>query len=298
MLKSLSTLEIKAKKKATIRIAVAAAEDSHVLEALQRAHKEDIAIPVLVGDERKIKVIASDISFSLSGIEIINETDPKKAAQIAVQLVKDKKADVLMKGNVSTGALLKAVLDKENGLRKGSTLSHVAFFESPNYHKLFCVTDAAMNVEPDLEQKVEILNNAVDAFHRLGVKTPKVAVIGAVETVNPKMQPSVDGAMLKAMAMRNQIQGCLVEGPLALDNAVSKEAAMHKGITGEVAGDADILLAPDIYSGNILYKSLNFLGGAVSAAVIMGAQVPVVLTSRADSSITKYMSIVLAAAMD
>ncbi len=193
--------------------------------------------------------------------------------------------------------MLKAVLDKENGLTKGSTLSHFALIESPYYHKLFGITDAAMNILPGFDEKVQILNNAVEVFHRLGIKNPKVAVVGPLEVVNPKIESTTHAAMLTVMNKRGQIQGCIVDGPFAIDNAVSKEAAEHKGIISDVAGDADILLAPDLNSGNILYKTLMFLGGGTSAAVIMGARVPIVLTSRADDERSKMMSIALAAAM-
>ena len=203
-----------------------------------------------------------------------------------------------MKGNVSTGPLLKVVLDKEKGLRKGATLSHVAFMETPYYHKLLCVTDAAVNVAPEFKDKVEMINNAVEAFHKLGNEEPKVAVIGAVEVVNPKMEATEHAALLTLMNRRRQIKGCIIDGPLALDNAVSKEAADHKGIISDVAGDCDIILTPDINGGNILYKSLNFLGGATAGAVIMGAMVPIVLTSRSDSEKSKLCSIALAAAMN
>ncbi|HSW60490.1 MAG TPA: phosphate acyltransferase, partial [bacterium] len=192
---------------------------------------------------------------------------------------------------------LKAVLDKENGLRKGAVISHIAFFESPHYHKIFMVTDAAMNVAPEFKDKVAMVENAVDACHRLGIEKPKVAVIGAVETINEKMEATVHAGMLTMMNRRGQIKGCIIDGPFALDNAVSKEACHHKKIETEVGGDADIMLCPDIEAANVLYKCLNFLGGAESAAVIMGASVPIVLTSRADSEKSKLNSIALAAAM-
>jgi len=260
--------------------------------------KQKIVIPVLVGDAEGIKRIANEIGFNLDGIKIINESNPNKAALIAVEEIRNGNADILMKGLVSSGSFLKAILDKENGLRKSGTLSHVAFFESPFYHKLIGLSDAALNVEPDFNEKVAILNNGVEAFHKLGIKEPKVAVIGAVESVNPKMVPSTDAALLTMMNKRNQITNCIVDGPLALDNAVSLEAAHHKGIESPVAGDVDFILCPDIYSANIMYKTLNFLGGATSAAVIMGATAPVVLTSRSDTDQSKLMSIALAAAME
>ena len=298
MYSKLSEILEAAKKKETRRVAVAAAADKHVLLAIKEAMEQNIVVPVLVGNTEGIKEIANEIGFNLDGIEIIEEQNPNKAAVVAVEQIRKGNADVLMKGLVGSGPFLKAVLDKEKGLRKSATLSHVAFFESPFYHKLLCISDAALNVEPEFKEKVAILNNAVDALHRLGIKEPKVAVIGAVETVNPKMVPSTDAALMTMMNRRNQIKGCIVDGPLALDNAVSLEAAQHKGIDSPVAGDVDLILTPDIYSANIMYKTLNFLGGATSAAVIMGATVPVILTSRSDTEHTKHMSIALAAAMD
>ncbi|MFO8055163.1 MAG: bifunctional enoyl-CoA hydratase/phosphate acetyltransferase [Bacteroidales bacterium] len=298
MIKKLSELAKMAKNKTTQCLAVAAAADKGVLQAIKNATENDIIKPVLVGDKAMIEDISATIGFSLSGIRIYDEPDPSAAAKLAVSLIRKGDADILMKGKVSTGPLLKAVLDKEEGLRKGGTLSHVAFIESPYYHKLIGVTDAAMNICPELGEKADIIRNAVDGFHRLGIKKPKVAVIGAVEVVNPKMSATTDAALLTIMNRRGQIKGCEIDGPLALDNAVSAEAAELKGIKSTVAGDADILVLPDINTGNVAYKTLNFLGGGLSAAVIMGASVPVVLTSRADSEESKLMSIALAAAMD
>lgn len=298
MIKNFAELVKIAKTKKTRRIAVAAAADKPVLMALKQAMEDGIVIPVLVGNKEEILRMGSEINFNFDGLEIYDESNPKKAAQKAVELIRADKADVLMKGLVSSGDFLKAILNKELGLRKSGTLSHVAFFESPNYHKLLGLTDAALNVEPEFHEKVAILKNAVEAFHKLGIDMPKVAVIGAVETVNPKMVPSTDAALMAVMNKRNQITGCIVDGPLALDNAVSAEAAHHKGIESEVAGEVDLICTPDIYSANIMYKTLNFLGGAISAAVIMGATVPVVLTSRSDTDQSKLMSIALAAAME
>ncbi len=198
---------------------------------------------------------------------------------------------------MNTGQLVKAIIDKEYGLLNGKLLSHIAFFESPYYHKVLCITDAALNISPDFEEKVAIVNNAVGVYHRLGVKNPLVAVLAPVETVNPKMEATIHASMLTQMQKRKQIEGCIIDGPLALDNAVSYEAAKHKGLNSEVAGNADILLAPDLNAGNMLYKSLNFLGGAVCAAIVAGASIPVVLTSRADQDKSKYLSIALAVAM-
>jgi phosphate butyryltransferase len=298
MLKSLSSLVEIAKTKKTRRLVVAAAADEPVLQAVYQAMKEGIIEPILVGEKLAIELICKNIGFDLSGITIIDEPNASKASVKAVEIIREGRAEILMKGLVATGPLLKAVLNTEHGLRKGATLSHIALFESPYYHKLIGVTDAAMNVAPEFSEKVDIINNAVEAFHKLGEKLPKVAVLAAVETVNPKMEETVHASMLAMMNKRGQIKGCIIDGPLALDNAVSSEAAEHKGIVSEVAGDADILVTPEIVSGNVLYKSLNFLGGATAAAVIMGARVPIVLTSRADSEQSKMMSIALAAAME
>jgi len=297
-IKSLSQLVEKVKSNNTKVLVVAVAEDIHVLEAIKEAYKIKIIKPILVGNLVKIKEISEKINFNISEIQIINETDNIKACNIAVNLIKKGEADILMKGLVSTNILLKAILNKETGLQKSGLLSHVALFETKFYHKLIGVTDAAMNVQPELIEKMHIINNAVEVFNRLGIKNPKVAILAAVEVINPKMQATVDAALLTAMNKRGQITNCIVDGPLALDISVSKEAAKHKGIISDVAGNADILVAHDINVGNVLYKSMNFLGGANAAAIIMGAQVPIVLTSRADSEESKMFSIALAAALD
>lgn len=299
MIQKLTELVDKAKAKKMVRLAVAAAEDDAVLNAVKMAAADNIVKPILVGNKAEIEKVAASVGLDLTGIEIVhNDKSPEVSAKMAVALVKEGKADILMKGFVSTAGLLKAVLDKENGLRKGGVLSHVAFFESPYYHKLLCLTDVAMNIAPDFDTKVAILNNAVQACHSIGIECPKVAPVAAVEVLNPKMEPTVHAAMLTTMNKRGQIKGCIVDGPLALDNAIDKHAAEHKGIYSEVAGDADVILVPYIEVGNIFYKSLNFLGGAKSAAVIMGAAVPIVLTSRADTEECKMLSIALAAAMN
>jgi phosphate butyryltransferase len=295
--KSLGNIVDIAVKKGRKKLAVAVAQDEDVLKAIQSALQENIAVPLLVGDKHEIMTAAERADLDLSGIEIFHEPDKQQACFTAVKLVRNGHVDILMKGLVSTGVLLKAVLDKENGLLRGNLLSHVAFFETTYYHKILCITDAALNINPDFNEKIAIINNAVSVFHRLGISHPKVAVLAAVETVNPKMEATLHGALLTQMYRRNQIEGCIIDGPLALDNAVSADAARHKGLMSDVAGDADILLAPDLNSGNILYKSLNFLGGAVSAAIVAGASVPIVLTSRADLDKSKFLSIALAASL-
>lgn len=289
-------LEI-AKNQASKKLVVAAAEDLHVLQAVLYAQSENIIHPVLVGDSDKILELCRDNDLEPLNIPLIDEKDPEKSCDIAIHLIRQGEASILMKGLVSTAPLLKAVLDKDKGLRKNELLSHTAIFEVPSYHKLIAVTDAAMNVQPNLEEKAGIIQNAVELFHRIGIREPKVGVLGPIETVNPKIQSTIDARDLKAMNLSGRITGCLVDGPLAMDNAVSREAALLKGIGGQVAGDADILLTPDLDSGNILYKTLIFFAESISAAVVMGASAPIVLTSRADSEMSKLMSIALASVL-
>lgn len=298
MIKKLTDIEALAKSKASKRkVAVAAAGDRDVLEALKNAVEHGLVEPILIGIKEKIESITNEIGFDISGFEIIDIEDKYKASAMAVKMIKKSKAEILMKGLVSTGVLLKAVLDKEIGLRKGALLSHVALFETPYYHKLLGVTDAAMNVNPELMDKIGIIKNAVEVFHKVGHDNPKVAIVGSVETINPRMEATMHAATISMMNYRKQITGCIIDGPLAIDGAISKKSADLKNITSDVAGDVDIILAPDIDGANILYKSLNFLGGATAAAVIMGAKVPIILTSRGDSEKSKYYSIALAAAI-
>jgi len=295
MITKISQLYDVANKKSKKKLILAAAHDENALEAVVKAYKKGIIEPILVGNEKKMEKIATKHSFDLTAFRVINEEDVDKAASIAVKMVHNKEADILMKGNLGTSNLLRAVLNKEWGLRTGELLSHLALFELPSYHKIFGVTDAAMNVAPDLAGKAAIIKNSVDYLARLGIFNPKVALICAVETVNEAMSATTDAALLSKMALRNQIKNCIIDGPLALDNAIDKHSAEHKGIISEVAGDADILVCPTIESANILYKSLVFFAGAQCAAVIVGASAPIVLTSRADSDETKLNSIALAA---
>jgi len=286
-----------AKGRKTRRIAVAAAADEPVLKAVMQAYELGIANPVLVGDKAETEAICRKIGFEVSNIKIIDVKDPAEASLKAVKLIREGEAEILMKGMVATAPLLKAVLNKEFGLKKRETLSHFALFQTRHYHKLFGVADAAMNIAPEVQEKVSIIKNSTEVFHSLGIKLPKVAILGPLETVNKKIASTTDAAMLTQMNRRKQITGCIIDGPLAIDNAVSSEAANHKGIVSEVAGDADILITPDLNSGNILYKTLIFLSDGRSAAIITGATVPVVLTSRADSEESKLYSIALAAAV-
>lgn len=276
-------------------IAVAAAEDHEVLEAVSQAVKLNIASFLLYGDEKPIKDFLSTKELSDDErIKIVAVSNSKEAAMEAVKAVSSKKADVLMKGMISTSLILKEVLNKEYGLRSGKVLSHVAAFDVPGYERLMFVTDAAMNVAPDLKVKAEIVQNAVNVANSLGVEMPKVAPLAAVEVINPDMQATLDAAALVQMSARGQIKNCIIDGPLALDNAVSLEAAKHKGIQSEVAGLADILMVPTIEVGNVLYKSLIYFAKAKVGAVIAGAKAPIVLTSRSDSAESKLYSIALA----
>ena len=300
MLKKLSDLHdlVKEKQQAK-RLVVAVAHDEHSLEAVAMAAKKKYIEAILVGNAAEIKKIAEkNKKIDISQFEIINETNDSEAVAKAVKLVHYGEADILMKGNVGTATLLKGVLNKEWGLRKNEVLSHIALFEVQVYHhKLISLTDVAMNIAPDLNTKIGIINNSVEFLKKLGVETPKVAVLGAVELVNESMPATIDAALLSKMAERGQIKGCIIDGPLAFDNAISAESAKHKGIKSIVAGDADLLLLPDIEAGNVLYKAFVFFAKAKVAAVVLGARAPIVLTSRSDSEESKLDSIVLAAAI-
>lgn len=293
MIRSLDELLENAKNQNTKKLAIAAAEDKYVMNAIAKAKELGLIAPIFIGNKEKIEEIAKEVGISITPDEIVDCTNANQACIEAVKMVAEGKADLLMKGLVSTGVLLKHVVSKEYGLLSGKLLSHLAIFESPSYHKLLGLSDAAMNIAPTLEEKAGILQNAAGAFRAIGTEEPKVAVLSAVEKVNPKMEATTDAAILKGMAERGQLGKCIVDGPLALDNAISEEAANHKGISGPVAGDADILITPDINSGNVLYKSLSFLGNARCAAIIVGSIAPIVLTSRADSEETKFLSIAL-----
>lgn len=294
MIRSLQQLRIPGENTAVSRLAVAVAQDAEVLLAVDKARQLRIATAVLVGDEAEIRSIAAQRNIDLSDYEIIHESDKVEACRKAVKLVRDKRADVVMKGIVDTAIILKAVLDKEIGLRDAPVLSHVAVFEVPGFDRLLYLSDAAMNIAPDLEAKKHILKNTVKVAHALGNDAPIAACLCAVEKVNPKMQATLDAAALVEANKTGEIKGCTVMGPLALDNAISVEAAHHKGITDPNAGRADILLVPAIEVGNVFYKSMVFMAKAQNAGVIVGAKVPIVLTSRADSDETKLNSIALA----
>ncbi len=297
ILKSLDELTRFSSLKTRRRIAVAAAADKYVLEAVKQACELKIVYGILIGAREEIIEIAASVGLKNEYFEIVDEPDPVLACQLAVSLIREGKAEILMKGMVPTASLLKAVLDSEKGLKKSETLSHFALFQTSYYHKLIGISDAAMIINPSLAEKVNIVENAVQVMNRLGIETPKVAILAPLEFVNSKISSTVDAEILTQMNRKKQINNCIIQGPLALDNAISAEAAAHKGIVSEVAGDADILITPDLNSGNILYKSLSFLSDGIAAAIITGASAPIVLTSRADSEQNKLYSIALAAAL-
>jgi phosphate butyryltransferase len=278
------------------KLVLAAAQDQHSLGAVVKAWKEKIIEPILIGDKEEIQNICDANNYDISGVRIIHEPDTDKSVEMAVRMVSSKQADILMKGMVGSSTLLKCVLNKEWGLRTGNLLSHFALFEVETYHKVIAVTDVAMNIAPNLKDKIAIVNNSVACLNKLGYLMPKVAVLGAVEMVNENMEATLHAALLSKMNQRDQITKCIIDGPLAFDNAVSLESARHKGIKSEVAGDTDLLLMPDIEVGNVLYKSLVFFAKAKVASIILGAMVPIVLTSRSDSEQAKFDSILLSAA--
>jgi len=285
--------EVKSSKNRTISVAVA--QDLDVLQAVEKANQSNLADAILVGDQQKLEKLAKEHRIKLSSFEIENVSDETEAVKKSIRYVREKKANVLMKGLCSTATLMKHVLDKENGLRQSNLLSHLAIFEIPSYPKLIFMSDAALNIAPTLEEKIYITENAIFAAHRLGIEKPKVAIITAVEKINPgKMPATTDAAIISKMSERGQIKGAVIDGPLALDNAFSRKSCEVKGIVSEVGGDADIAIVPEIESGNIFYKLMSYLAGAKTAGMIIGASVPIVLTSRSDSEETKFLSIAAA----
>ena len=278
-----------------IPTAVVAPEEENSLGGALLAARETLIAPILVGDRSRIEAAAKDLDADLSGMEIVEASDHVAAANLAVDLITQGRAAALMKGHLHTDDLLRAVLRREGGLRTRRRLTHVFVMDVPGLSHPLLVTDAAINIEPDLQTKADIVQNAIDLALSLGIEQPKVGVLSAVETVNPKLQSSVDAALLSKMAERGQIKGGLVDGPLAMDNAVDLEAARTKGIKSSVAGRADVLVAPNLDAGNMLAKELTFLAHAEGAGIVMGAQVPVILTSRADDDKARLASCAVAA---
>lgn len=292
MIKNLNDMLNQLKGKDKVILSVAAAEDKEVLIAIKDAVEKEIIKPILVGKSEKIHTIAKEINFNLVDIKIINSETIEESAKIAVQLVSNKEADFVMKGLLDTAVLLKAVLNKDYGLRTDSLLSHVMIYELEKYHKLLLLTDGGMNIAPDYEQKEKILKNSIQAAKSLGIKTVKVACLAAKEKVNPKMQTTVDADLLQKACEEGKFgENVIVEGPLAFDLAVSKEASEIKGFKSEISGDVDILVVPTIEVGNGIGKAFTYMTNSKSAGIIMGAKAPIVLVSRADSHESKLYSI-------
>ena len=273
------------------KVAVVPAQDEHTLEAISHAYKDGMVEPVLIGDEPKIREILAQIGTDADKMTIIHVEDPVEAIQKAADMARDGEVDCIMKGKTETGALMKVLVNRERGIRKNDTMSLLAFMESPNYHKVFAITDVGLLTYPSKDQKKAAIQNAVEAFHALGVEQPKVAILAAVEKVNPKMKETVEAAEIK----EEGVEGCIIEGPISYDLAMDPASAPIKGYVSPVAGDADLLVVPDIVSGNIAAKTITVIGGGRTGGVVLGAKVPVLLVSRAASADDKYMSIVIAA---
>jgi len=297
MLRTFDEVLNKAKEYGPKKMSVASAQAEDVLRAVEAARLEGLTDSILVGDKKEIIEVAEKMGIDPANYEIIDKPDKTETARCAVELVRNKRASILMKGMMGTARLLKAVLDKEIGLRTDIMLSHAYVLEVKGYDRIITITDGAMNISPDLNQKAQIIQNAIYFCHSLGIEKPKVAVLAAMELVNPDMPATIDAACLAKMSERGQIVGGIVDGPLAFDNAISKEAALHKGIESPVSGEVDILLAPDIEAANIFAKGLVYLAKAQPAGVLLGAKAPVVLVSRSDSAESKLYSIALGVLM-
>ena len=268
-------------------------EESALKGAIEAGERK-LIIPILVGPEVKIRSVAKSAGINLKKIEIVDTPHSHGSATRAVELVREGKAELIMKGSLHTDELMAAIVSREGGLRTNRRISHIFVMDVPTYHKVLIVTDGAINIAPNLEDKKDICQNAIDLAISLGLQNPKVAILAAVETVTSKMPATIDAAALCKMAERGQITGGILDGPLAFDNAISKEAAKIKGIVSEVAGDPDILLAPDLEAGNMVAKQLSFLAKADSAGLVLGVRVPVILTSRADSVRSRIASCAIA----
>ena len=297
MLKTFDEVLNKAKDYGPKKMAVASAGAEDVLKAVEAARKEGLTDSILVGDKKEIIQIANEMDIDPTNYEIIDRLDKTEATRCAVELVRNKKASILMKGMIGTARILKAILDKEIGLRTNRILSHVYTLQIKGYDRLLTMTDGAMSISPNLEQKAQIIQNAIYYAHSMGIEKPKVAAVAALELVNPDMPATIDAACLAKMSERGQIVGGIVDGPLGFDNAISKEAAKHKGVESPVSGEVDIVLVPNIESGNIFAKGLVYLANAVPAGLLLGAKAPVVLVSRSDSAQSKLYSIALGVLM-
>ena len=289
--------EMKAKLEAgpTKRVAVAASDDAHTLEAVMQASKDGIIEPILLGGKKETEEILEKLGCASNPPRIDDIIDPQKCAEAAVRMAKDGEVDCIMKGRIDTSVMMRTMLDGEKGIRKREMLSGFGLFETRYYHKMFAITDLSLNLYPTLEQKKTILENALDVFYALGVQRPKVAVIAAVEKANPKMPETLDAEALAKMATTGELPGCEIAGPISVDLALNPKSAVVKRYISPVAGDADILLAPNITAGNIAAKMIESAGGARSCGMIIGAKVPVIVLSRAAHADDKYMSIILSA---
>lgn len=276
------------------RMAVVMAENEHSLLAAMRAHQQGLIQAVLIGDTARIQALMARHNLSTEGVSFHQAEEPEQAVALATRLVREGEVDYLMKGGLETQTMMRAFLARENGMRTGRLMSQVAFVENPFYHKLLALTDSALNTKPDLMQKKQILENAVDVFHCMGVECPKVAVLAAAETLNPKLQESTDAQGLKELYQKGEITGCVVEGPISIDLAIEPESARIKGYDSPVAGDADLLICPDLVSGNMMGKMMLFMGSR-SANVVVGAKAPVILCSRSATEEDKFQSILLGA---
>ncbi len=294
MIKNFSQLLNKAKEKGVKKLAVAVPEDKEIMTAIKYAVDNKMVYPILFGSKSKIEELARDIDLEFKNIEIFNTINKREACKQAVKYTSSGNTDLLMKGMVDTAEIMKAVLDKEYGLRTERLISHITIIESQAVGRLIFTTDGGMNIKPDLEERKEIIQNAIDITRKMGYDKPKVAVLAAVEKVKQNMEDTISAAALAKMGERGQIKGGIVDGPLAIDNALSEEAAKIKGIDSPVAGKADILHVPDIISGNILGKSSIYLARDKLAAVIGGTSKPVVVTSRSNTSEIKFISIAAA----
>lgn len=277
------------------KIAVVCAQDEHTIEAVIQAYEDGILIPVLLGDKKEIENLLKKHNKSVGALKIVQVDSAEACVRKAAELVNAGEVHGIMKGKIETGTLMKILLDKESNLRTGRQMSLVAFMEIPTYHKIMAITDVGLNTYPNLEQKKSLIENSVQVFHALGIECPKVAIMASVEKVNEKMKETVDADTLKQWNAEGAISGCIVEGPISYDLAVSTEAAEIKGYESPVAGDADIMIVPDIVSGNLLSKALVYSGNSRTAGIIVGAKVPIIITSRSASSDDKYMSLALAA---
>jgi phosphate butyryltransferase len=295
-IRSLKDILALAKKRAgNKRLALAGADQEEGLKCVKDARQHGLIQPILIGDRQRITKVCRSLGIPLAGMEIVHEPDCRVAATKAVAMCRAGEADVLMKGTVSTDVILRAILDRDTGLGRGGLLSNISLFDSPTEKRILMMTDPAVNISPDLARKVDIVRNAIWVAHRLGFDRPKVAMLTAIEKINPKDMPATaDAALVAKMGESGQIEGADIGGPYALDIAVSREAAEVKHVTGPVAGCADILVCPDIHSGNIFYKSLVYFAGREIANAMIGIKTPLVMTSRSDSSLTKLYTMALA----